>query len=157
MTTNNISFANENSNPNLGYSTQRDTQTVSINSTDGTPRRRYNTYHLHVDIQSDYQPPLKIIHFIYLRSKKNKEHLRRGHQPNYHLLNKCSIDEDFMTDFLIVDFRSVFGVPIKFLENKVARDEKRIRLLSPYKEHLAQAFARFFMRIGLPINIQSFI
>ncbi len=26
----------------------------------------------------------------------------------------------------------------------------RVRLLSPYKEHLSQAFARYFMRVGLP-------
>jgi hypothetical protein len=25
-----------------------------------------------------------------------------------------------------------------------------------YREHLSQAFARFFMRVGLPIDIQKF-
>jgi hypothetical protein len=28
-----------------------------------------------------------------------------------------------------------------------------LRLCPPYREHLAQAFARFFMRVGLPIPI----
>jgi hypothetical protein len=28
---------------------------------------------------------------------------------------------------------------------------------SPYREHLAQSFARYFMRVGLPVNIPPFI
>jgi hypothetical protein len=31
-----------------------------------------------------------------------------------------------------------------------------IRLLPPYREHLAQAFARFFMRVALPVDIPDF-
>ena len=27
---------------------------------------------------------------------------------------------------------------------------------SPYREHLAQAFARYFMRVGLPVDIPAF-
>lgn len=92
----------------------------------------------------------------WFRSKDNKEHLRRGHQPNYHLLNSCDLGEGLDTDFLVVDFRNVFGVPRGYLERKISTEEKRIRLLSPYKEHLAQAFARFFMRVGLPVDIERF-
>lgn len=33
------------------------------------------------------------------------------------------------------------------------RNGKRLRLCPPYREHLSQAFARYFMRVGLPINI----
>jgi hypothetical protein len=36
------------------------------------------------------------------------------------------------------------------------RNGKRLRLLPPYREHLSQAFARFFMRIGLPVHIDLF-
>jgi hypothetical protein len=32
----------------------------------------------------------------------------------------------------------------------------RLRLLPPYREHLSQSFARFFMRVGLPVDIPSF-
>lgn len=38
----------------------------------------------------------------------------------------------------------------------IANQEKRLSLMSPYKEHLSQAFARFFMRVGLPIDISEF-
>ena len=33
---------------------------------------------------------------------------------------------------------------------------QRLRLLSPYKEHFAQSFARFFMRVGLPRDAGAF-
>ncbi|MHA1727346.1 MAG: hypothetical protein ACTSWY_01280 [Promethearchaeota archaeon] len=93
--------------------------------------------------------------YPWFASNRNKEKLRRGNQPNYHLLNKCKLQK-FKSDFLIVDFRSVFSVPYDILIDYVNKADERLRLLSPYKEHLSQAFARFFMRVGLPINIKKF-
>ena len=84
MKTNNTSFANENTNPNLGYSTQRDTQKLSISSTDGTPRRRYDTYHLHVDIQSDYQSRRKHNKTFHL-SQEKKEQRRNNEELHLNL------------------------------------------------------------------------
>ena len=50
--------------------------------------------------------------------------------------------------------REVFTVPRDFLESLLAaRGRQRPRLLSPNREHLAQAFARFFMRVGLPVPV----
>lgn len=89
------------------------------------------------------------------KNPKMKESLRRGYLPGYHLLNKCEID-GFEKDFLIVDFRSVYSVPFNFLTEFAQRVGKRMRLLPPYREHLSQAFARFFMRVGLPLDIPSF-
>jgi len=40
------------------------------------------------------------------------------------------------------------------LEELVTHTGKRLRLCPPYREHLAQAFARFFMRVGLPQDVQ---
>ena len=49
------------------------------------------------------------------------------------------------------------AVPRAFLEDLIAeRGTKRLRLLPPYREHLSQAFARFFMRVGLPVDIPPF-
>ena len=81
--------------------------------------------------------------------KKHFEKLRQGLQPNYHLLDK----NDHFDDYLIVDFRNVYGVHIEFLREYVKTLNNRIRVLPPYREHLSQAFARFFMRVGLPHNI----
>lgn len=89
------------------------------------------------------------------KSKEMKESLRRGYLPGYHLLNKCEINE-FKMDYLVVDFRSVYSVPFDFLIDLAKRRGKRLRLLPPYREHLSQAFARFFMRVGLPVDIPPF-
>lgn len=89
------------------------------------------------------------------RSRKGKEELRRGYSPGYHLLNKCRL-EGFERDYTIVDFRNVYGVPFEYLVKIVKQNGPRLRLLPPYREHLSQAFARFFMRVGLPADIPSF-
>lgn len=91
----------------------------------------------------------------FFKSRKGKEALRHGYLPGYHLLNKCEID-DFKKDCLVVDFRSVYSVPFDFLVKLAQKTSKRLRLLPPYREHLSQSFARFFMRVGLPIDIPSF-
>lgn len=91
----------------------------------------------------------------YYQGKDGKEALRRDYLPGYHLLNKCKISE-FETDYLIVDFRSVYSVPFDFIVELARKRERRLRLLPPYKEHLSQAFARFFMRVGLPVDIPQF-
>ena len=88
----------------------------------------------------------------FYNSTKGKMAFKEGYAPGYHLLMKCGI-EGFETDHLVVDFRNAYGVPFAFL-TKLAKDKgPRLRLLPPYKEHLSQAFARFFMRVGLPVPI----
>lgn len=83
--------------------------------------------------------------------KKNIDNLRKGHLPGYHLLN---IDNEFnIDDYLVVDFRNVYGIEINNLKDIAEKLNKRIRLLPPYREHLSQAFARYFMRVGLPQDI----
>ena len=59
-------------------------------------------------------------------------------------------------DIRIVDFHEVFSLPRNFLENWLSYQGARPSLLPPYREHLSQAFARFFMRVGLPIDIPRF-
>lgn len=92
--------------------------------------------------------------FETFKHKKNLEQIRKGYQHSYHLLNECILD-GFKSGFKIVEFKQPFSVDIKYLENFVS-NQKRLRLKSPYKEHLSQAFARFFMRVGLPTDIPSF-
>jgi hypothetical protein len=55
------------------------------------------------------------------------------------------------TDIRVVNFHEVHTVPRNFLESFLRDAPKaRLRLRPPYREHLSQAFARFFMRVGLP-------
>lgn len=88
------------------------------------------------------------------KSAGKKEKLRQGHVFGMHLLNECNINGN--TDFLVVDFKSVYAIPLPFLKQIVSTRTNRNRLLPPYREHLSQAFARFFMRVGLPVDIPAF-
>jgi hypothetical protein len=58
---------------------------------------------------------------------------------------------DLQTRHRIVDFTEVYSIPRNFIESLLSqRSRPRLTLLPPYREHLSQAFARFFMRVGLP-------
>ena len=88
----------------------------------------------------------------FLKDKGAKEKLRQGYMVALHLLNRCGI-EGHERDFQVIDFRNVYGVPFDTLDRMKG---ERLRLLPPYREHLSQAFARFFMRVGLPVDVPSF-
>jgi hypothetical protein len=56
----------------------------------------------------------------------------------------------------IVDFHDVYTLPMTFLESFLQnKQQSRLRLRPPYREHLSQAFARFFMRVGLPTGVKK--
>lgn len=79
-----------------------------------------------------------------------------GYIWNLSMLNKKSGNGEKEMDIRLVYFHEVFTVPRTFLESLIVRrGEARYRLLPPYREHLSQAFARFFMRVGLPISIEK--
>jgi len=89
------------------------------------------------------------------KDPETKENLKKGFILGMHLLNECTINND--TDYLVVDFKSVHSTPLPFLKQIVSSRGSRIRLLPPYREHLSQSFARFIMRVGLPLDIPSFV
>ncbi|MCI0681570.1 MAG: hypothetical protein L0Y71_05665 [Gemmataceae bacterium] len=91
----------------------------------------------------------------YFRGKRGREEIRRGNLPGYHLLNRCTLAE-LPTGLLIVDFRAQFAISRPKLQSLAAEQKPRLRLLPPYREHLAQALARFYMRVGLPVDIPAF-
>lgn len=90
-----------------------------------------------------------------LSTPQGMEGARKGQLPAYHVLNKCEIEEA-EREFRVVDFRYTYTLPLDFCKEFAARIPSRIRLLSPYREKLSQAFARFFMRVGLPTDIPPF-
>ncbi len=71
---------------------------------------------------------------------------------NLTFLNRFAGNERFPEQELrVVDFHDLFTIPRSFLEGLLRRRSRaRLRLLPPYREHLSQAFARYFMRVGLP-------
>jgi hypothetical protein len=54
----------------------------------------------------------------------------------------------------IVDLRNIHTVPLKMLE-ELAQKGNRVRLGTPYREHLAQHFAVTYSRIALPEPYQT--
>lgn len=80
------------------------------------------------------------------------EGIIKGQQNAYHIINNYKT-EDFEQDYYIINFKDIFSIPVELACNMALRSGRRLRLCPPYREHLSQAFARYFMRVGLPINI----
>ncbi|MCA9450994.1 MAG: hypothetical protein KC931_27990, partial [Candidatus Omnitrophica bacterium] len=79
-----------------------------------------------------------------------------GYIWNLAMLNKIEGPSIDSQPHRIVDFHVVYSLPVAFLQSMVSEGIcERIRLLPPYREHISQAFARFFMRVGLPQNVQK--
>ncbi len=78
-----------------------------------------------------------------------------GYVWNQAFLNHYEGDPEVLgTELRLVDFHDIFTVPRWFLESLLQqRQAPRLRLRPPYREHLSQAFARFFMRVGLPTSL----
>lgn len=91
----------------------------------------------------------------HFKSSKWKESVRQGNEPGYHMLKESKSFKNKI-ELSIVDFRSVYSIPYNSLVDIVEARGDRLRLLPPYREHLSQAFARFFMRVGLPEDIREF-
>jgi hypothetical protein len=84
---------------------------------------------------------------------KYLESICKGHIWNLAILNSENTDQ-YSAEHRIVDFHEVLSLPREFIESWIKQEgEMRLRLRPPYREHLAQAFARFFMRVGLPTDI----
>lgn len=87
--------------------------------------------------------------------KDNLEQIRRGKEYRYYMLNQSNF-ADLSCDIQIVDFNIVFTIPYDTMKEMAKLPEKRLRLRSPYKEKLAQAFGYCHMRIGLSVDIPKF-
>lgn len=87
--------------------------------------------------------------------RRHLDNIVAGQIWNLAMLNS-EVGADFSTELRIVDFHEVFSLPRDFLESWLRqRNQARLRLMPPYREHLSQAFARFFMRVGLPTAIHK--
>ena len=91
----------------------------------------------------------------YLATNKGMEEARRGNLPGFHVLAACDL-QGLIREVSVVDFRRVYSLPLTFLRTRALATGPRIRLCPPYREHLSQAFARFFMRVGLPADVPPF-
>lgn len=89
-------------------------------------------------------------------TKKGRwEEVRKGRIEGLYLLSSLTNPEN-NRECVIVDFLVIYSLLFEFLTKHAESLESRWRLRSPYLEHFSQAFARFFMRVGLPANISLF-
>lgn len=84
-----------------------------------------------------------------LNTPQEYGNLRSGRFVGAHLLNMCDIDA-YSFQFKVVDLLRIVSVPRKVVDIVNSQSAFHVRLLPPFREHLAQAFARQFMRVGLP-------
>lgn len=90
----------------------------------------------------------------HLATPKGLEDVRRGNLPAFHMLGECQ-EPGFQRELRIVEFHRTHSLPIQYIRERAAT-APHLRLLPPYREHLSQAFARYFMRVGLPVDIPPF-
>jgi hypothetical protein len=88
-------------------------------------------------------------------SKGRWENVRKGREPGLHLIASPN-DPNDNRGALVVEFGHIVSLPFAYLQQHAAALGDHHRLLSPYLEHFSQAFARFFMRVGLPSSIPPY-
>ncbi|MBL7202560.1 MAG: hypothetical protein ISS56_20690 [Anaerolineae bacterium] len=90
-----------------------------------------------------------------LRGRDGWNKLKARRFIGAYLIEKCTI-EGCEFDYQVIDFRQVFSVPFYMIRRVAASQGVRARLLPPYREQMAQEFARQFMRIGLPNDLPEY-
>lgn len=88
----------------------------------------------------------------HLRKSDYKQSLARGTTVSDFLLPPSPDGE---IPWSIVSFRNVYVVPKQVVLRQSAVG-KTVGVMSPYREYLSQAFARFIMRVGLPTTLEAF-
>lgn len=91
-----------------------------------------------------------------VRSSAFRRNLIRGDIPPLTLLHERATQPSL--PWSIVDLRELHVIARRRLDEFIQQpgNRRRLRLSSPYKEHFAQAFARFYMRVGLPHDANAF-
>jgi hypothetical protein len=70
----------------------------------------------------------------------------------FYPIKECKI-LNFERPWRVVQFQRVFEVGRQAIMEHVAR-QPHLRLLTPYREHMSQHLARFFMRVSLPKKLE---
>jgi hypothetical protein len=85
-----------------------------------------------------------------------KKELKDGRWNNFGMLNPYEPEPTAKMsrqEARLVSFEVIYTLPCEALQIWAQTSTKtRLQLLPPYREELSQAFARYFMRVGLPID-----
>lgn len=88
-----------------------------------------------------------------IRGRRWRKAAINGDLPAYSVLPP---NADPVLNWSLVDFHHLFTLPKPYIEQYAEACGVRLRVVPPYREHLAQAFARYVMRVGLPSSLQAF-
>ncbi|MFF4597099.1 hypothetical protein [Amycolatopsis sp. NPDC001319] len=88
------------------------------------------------------------------KSPKWRKKLSEGNIPGLFLLHEFADNPTF--PWSIVSFRDLHVLSKEEVLSASSTSGDRLRLNSPYKEHLSQGYARFMMRVGLPVGAAGF-
>ena len=124
------------------------TQSCDLNLRDGRPK----VEHL---LMCPFHTKAELATHPKFRSGAAWEEVRKGRVPRFHILDRCDI-APIADEFLLVDLGAAFSLAYAVVIGAAQIQTLRPRLRSPYLEHLAQAFARYYMRVGLPSDIPHF-
>lgn len=83
-----------------------------------------------------------------LKASLIRDQIRRGQVYGWYFLPTAP--EPLAMPESIVDLRDLHTVSRAVLERLIAEGKRVCRIVTPYREHLAQHFAVTYMRIGLP-------
>lgn len=92
--------------------------------------------------------------FGYLRSKEGKKGLIEGNNNAFVLLPENDEGVEFGWSF--VNFHYLYTVPYAYIQQIANSSPNRLRLSSPYLEHVSQSFAKYMMKVALPETLASF-
>lgn len=144
-----------------GYRTEDDTETLSVDirsasivvltQTCDIPKKAQSTL-LVAEVHS-YDVLTSNGKNNHLKATEYRRALARGTAIQDFLLPPT---DDARLSWSIVNFRTIHVVPKDIVLNRADAAASRLRIRSPYKEYLSQAFARFIMRVGLPDTLEEF-
>ncbi len=76
------------------------------------------------------------------------QNIRGGRTVSRYMLAPCSL-KSWKRGVRVVDFEQASSLPYHYLMEFAGVRGKRLRIKSPYREHIAQAFGTLFMRVAL--------
>ena len=97
------------------------------------------------DVASDEQ---------YARSTAFRKALIQGSDISYFLLHEFTGPPSL--EWALINFHYLRLVDAAYCKKHAVELGKRLRLVPPYKEHLAQSFSRYISRVALPQTAHSF-
>ena len=89
-----------------------------------------------------------------IKGTQYKKLLSEGGITNLFLLPPH--EQNPVLEWSVVNFRLLHTLPREYMKRKATAQTRRLRLASPYREYLSQAFARFTMRVALDETLEYF-